>query len=75
MRQHPFVSVGDSQKVRGNKNIHLVDETTINVKIGRKEGGGRSGRTATRTARLNLARIEGRSGDDHAPIGRILRAA
>jgi hypothetical protein len=59
MRLHPFVSYGDSQKVRGNQNIHLIDETTIVVKIGRKEGGGRSGRTVTQTARLDLARMKG----------------
>jgi IS605 OrfB family transposase len=59
MRLHPFVSFGDSQKIRGNQNIHLIDETTIVVKIGRKEGGGRSGRTVTRTARLDLAKMRG----------------
>ena len=43
-RLHPFVSYGDRQKKRGNQNVHLLDETTIMVKIGRKESGGRSGR-------------------------------
>lgn len=59
MRLHPFVSFGDSQKVRGNQNIHLMDETTVVVKIGRKEGGGMSGRTVTQTARLDLAKMKG----------------
>ncbi len=59
MRLHPFVSYGDSQKVRGNQNIHLLNDTTIVVKIGRKEDGGRSGRTLTRTACLDLARMRG----------------
>jgi IS605 OrfB family transposase len=59
MRLHPFVSYGDSQKVRGNQNIHLIDETTIVVKIGRKESGGRSGRTVTQIARLDLAKMKG----------------
>ncbi len=59
MRLHPFVSYSDSQKVRGNQSIHLIDETTIVVRIGRKEDGGRSGRTVTQTARLDLARMKG----------------
>jgi|GEM_PF-1887834 IS605 OrfB family transposase len=62
MRLHPFVSFGDSQKIRGNQNIHLIDETTIIVKIGRKEYGGRSGRTVTQTARIDLARMKGAPG-------------
>jgi len=59
MRLHPFVSLGDRQKVRGNQNVHLIDKTSIVVKIGRKESGGRSGRTVTRTARLDLACMRG----------------
>ncbi len=59
MRLHPFVSYGDSQKVRGNQNIQLIDETTIVVKIGRREIGGRSGRTVTQIARLDLAKMRG----------------
>lgn len=51
-RLHPFVSFGDRQKARGNQNTHLIDETTVVVKIGRKESGGRSGKTVTRTATL-----------------------
>ncbi|KSV85450.1 hypothetical protein [Sinorhizobium sp. GL28] len=43
-RLHPFVSFGDRQKTRGNQNVHLIDETTVVIKIGRKESGGRSGR-------------------------------
>ncbi|MBZ7925008.1 hypothetical protein LAC81_30180 [Ensifer adhaerens] len=61
-RLHPFVSFGDRQKVRGNQNIHLVDDTTVVVRIGRKESGGRSGKTVTRTAVLNLARMTGNGG-------------
>jgi IS605 OrfB family transposase len=58
----PLVSYGDSQKVRGNQNIHLNDETTVVVKIGRKEGGGRAGRTVTRLAILTLPRMSGNAG-------------
>lgn len=36
-----------------------MDETTVVVKIGRKEGGGMSGRTVTQTARLDLAKMKG----------------
>jgi len=61
-RLHPFVSYGDRQKKRGNQNVHLIDETTIVVKIGRKESGGRSGRTVTRTALLYLPRLTGTRG-------------
>jgi hypothetical protein len=61
-RLHPFVSFGDRQKTRGNQNIHLTDETTIIVKIGRKEKGGRSGKTVRRTAKLNLSRMTGNCG-------------
>ncbi|MBZ7924796.1 hypothetical protein LAC81_29085 [Ensifer adhaerens] len=61
-RLHPFVSFGDRQKARGNQNIHLIDETTVVVKIGRKESGGRSGKTVTRTAVLHLARMTGNRG-------------
>jgi IS605 OrfB family transposase len=61
-RLHPFVSYGDRQKKRGNQNVHLLDETTILVKIGRKESGGRSGKTVTRTALLYLPRMTGNRG-------------
>jgi hypothetical protein len=61
-RLHPFVSFGDRQKARGNQNVHLIDETTVVVKIGRKESGGRSGKTVTRTAVLHLARMTGNRG-------------
>lgn len=55
LRILPFVSYGDSQKVRGNQNIHLIDENTIVVTIGRKEGGGRS--TATQRAVFHVSRM------------------
>lgn len=43
----------------GNQNVHLLDDTTVVVKIGRKESSGRSGNTVTRTAVLHLARMKG----------------
>ncbi|MCY1315034.1 hypothetical protein D9M68_151890 [compost metagenome] len=61
-RLHPFVSFGDRQKVRGNQSVHLLDEMTVVVKIGRKESGGRSGKTVTRRAVLHLARMSGNRG-------------
>jgi len=61
-RLHPFVSFGDRQKARGNQNIHLIDETTVVVKIGRKESGGRCGKTVTQTATLHLSRMTGNRG-------------
>jgi hypothetical protein len=61
-RLSPFVSYGDSQKSFGNQNVHLVDELMLVVKIGRKEGGGRSGRTVTDRAALKLTPMRGRQG-------------
>jgi hypothetical protein len=61
-RLHPFVSHGDRQKKRGNQNVHLIDETTILVKIGREESGGRSGKTLTLLALLHLPRMNGNRG-------------
>lgn len=62
-RLSPFVSYGDSQKTFGNQNVHLVDELTLVVKIGRKEGGGRSGKTVTDKAVLKLTPMRGRQGE------------
>ena len=62
LRLLPFVSYGDSQKPRGNQNIHLIGETELVVKIGRKEGGGRGGRTVTAHATLTLAGMTGNAG-------------
>ena len=61
-RLGPFVSYGDRQKPRGNQNVQLIDELTLVVKIGRKDGGGRSGRTVTDRAVLKLAPMRGRQG-------------
>ncbi|MNU37236.1 hypothetical protein D3C71_258870 [compost metagenome] len=61
-RLGPLVSYGDRQKPFGNQNVHLIDELMLVVKIGRKEGGGRSGRTVTDKAVLKLQPMRGRQG-------------
>lgn len=62
-RLSPFVSYGDRQKPFGNQNVQLVDELMLVVKIGRKEGGGRTGRTVTDKAALKLQPMRGRHGE------------
>ena len=63
-RLGPFISSGDSQKACGNQNVHLIDENTLMIKIGRKEHGkGRSGKTITDRMTLHLGKLTGNAGE------------